>query len=866
MSLSPGSRLGRYEILALIGKGGMGEVYRARDSQLQRQVAIKVSEERFSERFEREALAVAALNHPHICTLYDVGPNYLVMEHVDGHMLKSPLPLNQALKYAEEICLALDAAHSKQITHRDLKPANILVTKTGVKLLDFGLARMANAAEASTVTQLGEVMGTPAYMAPEQWAGKAADARTDIYAFGCVLYEMLTGKRAVENRTPVEPAGLERVLKSCLEQDPGERWQSAKDLHHALEVVRLDLSDGVQTRPGRILQSLPWVAATMFAIVASVALWALWSRPAAILAPAATASIDIDLGAPLATTDDPGPDVILSPDGTRIVFIAQGTNSCTSRLMTRLLGGPQPVVLPGTEGAYAPFFSPDGQWVGFFTYGKLQKTRVDGGEPVFLCDAYSGRGGSWGKDDKIVASLDSWGGLSLVDAISGKKTSLTEPRPDEISHRWRQILPGGRKVLFTRSTTFANFEESSIAVLSLEDRTWKTVLTTGGMYPRYLPTGHLIYTTGGRVHACPFDLDSLAIRGPAVRLPEEVSSHSFLGSARLDFSASGNGMFLYRKGKTEGLTTMAWMDSKGALTPLPFEPASFQFPRISPIDSRLLWMVNQGAQKDLWIFDWQNGRKSRLVADRPGQRYPAWSPDARYILFSTLQGICWMWADKATEPKLLIQSQQSQYAGFSFGPEGKWLAYAEKTADGNAGLWIVPVDGSSGQLRSVGTPKLFLKTSSSVAFPAFSPDGRWLAYSSTENGTYEISVTDFPDNRSPYQVSNGGGIIPVWSDNGHELFYRTLSGCENIMVVAYTTNGGVFKTETPKVWSQQRLANTGLAPNFDVAPDGKRSVVLTPATGSEPPEAQSHVTLVINFFDEVRRRAPVGKRPHESEY
>jgi serine/threonine-protein kinase len=853
MPLASGTKLGRYQILTLIGKGGMGEVYRARDSQLQREVAIKVSEERFNERFEREAMAVAALNHPHICTLYDVGPNYLVMEHVDGHMLRGPLPITQALKYAEEICLALDAAHSKQITHRDLKPANILVTKTGVKLLDFGLARMASAADASTVTQLGEVMGTPAYMAPEQWAGKAADARTDIYAFGCVLYEMLTGKRAVENRTSVEPAGLERVLSSCLHQDPGERWQTAKDLHHALEMVRLSLSDSAQTEQRSLAKYLPWATAVALAIVACVAFWGPWRR-AGSLTPAATASIDVDLGAPVAT-HTPGPDVILSPDGTRLVFVAQGTNSCTSRLMTRLLDQPQPVELPGTEGAYAPFFSPDGQWVAFFTYGTLQKTRVDGGKPALLCEASAGRGGCWGKDDTIVAALDTHGGLSLVNAITGKITPLTELKPDEWP-RWPHILPGGKDVLFTRGTTPGNYEESSIGVVSMEDHTQKIVLPTGGIYPCYLPTGHLIYTTGGTLYSQPFDLAKMAIDGPRVGLPEQVSNHSGYGFARMDCST--NGMFLYCHGGTEGITKIAWMDANGVLEPLPVDSAVFVFPRFSPDGNKLVWMVRHGPYNELSSYDWQTDKKTRLTSGRRDNGYPLWSPDGKYIVFSSVTGISWIRADSTGEPKLLTESPHAQYPA-SFTPDGKFLAYSQLDSNGPA-ILILSLDAESGELRSAGSPTYFLQAKAGVSYPAFSPDGRWLAYaSSKENGAYEVFVTDFPDHRTKYPVSNGGGTMPVWSRTAHELFYRTLSGCEKIMVTTYTINGGVFKAQTARLWSEQRLANTGLTPNFDVAPDGKRCVVLMPVPGSELPEAQSHVTLVMNFFDEVRRRAPRGK-------
>jgi serine/threonine-protein kinase len=856
MPLASGTRLGRYELLALIGKGGMGEVYRARDPQLQRDVAVKVSEERFSERFGREARTVAALNHPHICTLYDVGPNYLVMEYIDGHLLKGPVPVEQALEYAEQICLALDAAHTKQITHRDLKPANILVTKTGVKLLDFGLARMTSGAEGATLTQTGDLMGTPAYMAPEQWSGKPADSRTDIYAFGCVLYEMLTGERAAENRKRVEPPGLERLLALCLVKDPEERWQSARDLHHALKVVRSGLSEGARTEPHSIFRILPWVAAAVLAIIATVALWTPW-RTASSLMTGASVSIDVDLGAAIATTEDPGPDVILSPDATRIVFVAR--TNCSTRLLTRRLDRHESMVLPGTEGAYAPFFSPDGQYVGFFTAGKLLKAMLDGGQPVQLCEAPAGRGGSWGDHDKIVAALDSQAGLSLVDAISGKVTPLTQLKADENSHRWPQILPGGKKVLFLQGTTFANFEESSIAVLSLETTNWSIVRSNVGMFPRYLPTGHLIYTTEGTLYASRFNLDKETFGGPQVDLPEHVSSHSNFGFARLDFST--NGFFLYRRGRTEGLTTIAWMDSRGTLEPLEAEetPAVYQFPRISPDGSRLVWMVNQGPNTDVWSFDCQTKRRRRLTQGKGGHGYLVWSPDGRFIVFgSSQQGISWTRTDRPSEPMPLTRSQHPQYPA-SFSPDGASLAYSEFSTNGRADIWILPVAGNAGQLRPSGSPKFFLQTPSRLPFPAFSPDGKWLAYASTENGRYEVSVTDTAGTGTRVPVSDSGGTMPVWSRTGRELFYRTVTGCQTIMDVAYTVSNGVFRADQATPWSDHRLANMGLTPNFDRDPNGDRFVVQIPAPGSEPPEGESHVTLVANFFEEVRRRVAGNK-------
>ena len=424
----------------------MGEVYRAVDTRLKRTVAIKVAKQNFGERFEREARAIAALNHPNICTLYDVGPNYLVMELIEGKPLKGPLALDQALQYAAQICDALDAAHRKGITHRDLKPGNILVTKQGIKLLDFGLARMAPGENDPTLTRPGVVMGTPAYMAPEQREGKPGDARSDIYAFGCVLYEMLTGKRAAQERAPVEPAALESVLGTCLEKDPEDRWQSARELKHAFG---MGCGAGSWPAVGRswtgptapVLRGVGGGSAGSGGgggVVRSV------PGPATRRTEATGASGRRSRVRRVARFLERGTNAVLSPDGMRLVYVSRG------RLFTRRLDQPKATELAGTEGAYAPFFSPDGQWVAFFTQGKLKKISVEGGAAVALCDAQFGGGGSWGEDGNIIASLR--GVLSRISSAGGAPTPATELAQGE-THRWPQVLPGGKAVLFTSNAT-----------------------------------------------------------------------------------------------------------------------------------------------------------------------------------------------------------------------------------------------------------------------------------------------------------------------------------------------------------------------------------------------------------------------------
>jgi serine/threonine-protein kinase len=837
MRLSVGDKLGPYEILAQIGAGGMGEVWKARDTRLDRTVAIKTSKEKFSERFEREARSIAALNHPYICTLYDIGPDYLVMEFVEGQTLKGPLPLQQALKSAAQICDALDAAHKKGITHRDLKPGNILVNKLGVKLLDFGLARMD--APGSTVTMA--VMGTPAYMSPEQWEGKPVDARSDIYAFGCVLYEMLTGKRVPQHgRQPVEPAALEKVLHTCLEKDPDERWQSAHDVKRALELPALPSAvPAVANRGG---QRAGWIVAALVTLGALV-LFMQGPRTAAPSAPPSSVRVDLDLGPEVSLGSATGSAVVLSPDGTRLVFSSEGADG-VRRLFTRRLDQGAATQLAKTEGAYEPFFSPDGQWVGFFAQGKLKKTRMDGGEPVVLCEAPNGRGASWGENGLIVAALDPLAGLYQLPAEGGKPAALTGLSPAEGTHRWPHILPGGKAVLFNASVAYGNYDEAEIAVASLKDHKRKTLMAHAGMFPGYLSSGYLTYVTKGSLFAIHFDVDALEVRGTGAQL-QEVSSNVNLGSAQVGFSE--NGTVVYRSGVTEGLRTFEWLDESGKVAPVGLEPAVYFFPGFSPDGNRLAYFVNEGADTNLWVVDLQRGTKARLSNGGNGS-FAAWTPDNQYVVLQTTGGIAWTRADGAGKPRLLLNTGFGFPSAFT--PDGKLLAYSEQTQDGDE-IRTVSVESRPGELHA-GEPRVFLRTATANNFPAFSPDGKWLAYTDAEAGSFEVYVRAFPDNGSKVQVSTAGGLIPKWSRDGRELFYRTED--QRIMVANVSVRNGMFVPENPRLWSPTKLANIGVGANFDLAPDGKRMMALMPAGGPSPAERLSHVTLVLNFFDEVRRR------------
>jgi serine/threonine-protein kinase len=905
VALTPGARLGPYEVLSAVGAGGMGEVYQARDTRLDRTVAIKVLASEIADdidlraRFEREARTVAALDHPHICGIYDVGEangtHFIVMPYLDGQSLaarleKGPLPLDQTLKIATEIADALDKAHRQGITHRDLKPANIMVTRSGSKLLDFGLAKLkapAGSISMSGMTQLatpapatahGTILGTVQYMAPEQVEGKEADARSDIWAFGAVLYEMATGTRPFQGdtpasvigailkddpppvsiRQPLAPSALDHMVGRCLAKQPDERWQSAADLRHQLAWIAKTSAGGSSSNTAHHrLRFSSWMVAAgaILLLGAAVVAFLSWSGATWLteptLRPAVRVAVDLGQDASLETGL---PTMTLSPRGTLIVFVSKRPDG-TSGLSTRRLDQSEATRLPGTEGAYAPFFSADGQWVGFFAEGKLKKTRVDGGEPVALCDAPAGRGGSWSEDGKIVAALDARGGLSFVTPDGGMVTSVTELQPGELSHRWPHILPGRKAVLFTVTSAPANYEAASIAVASLEnnpEKVKKIVLANSGMSPRYLPTGHLAYVTKGTLYVVPFDLDRLEVRGTATSVLDELSGDAQFGSAQLDFSQSGT--MLYRSGSTTVLRVVQWLTSDGKTESLWKEPASYQMPQLSPDGTRLAAVLSEGSNSDIWVYDWERGTRTRLTAPPGVNAYPVWSPDGQYIVFQSAGRLFWTRADGAERPQPLTKSQNLQFPS-SFTADGKRLAFYEVNPGRGGSIQTVPIAIDAGQPRA-GEPQLFRQTPSANSFPEFSPDGRWLAYASSESGIYEVYVRAFPDRGKQSQISTGGGNVPVWSRAGNELFYRTDD--HRLMVTTYTVTGDSFVAGKTRLWSDKKILNFGLDRSFDLAPDGKRFAVVMSAKNPEPQETQRNVMLVLNFFDEVRRRVAAG--------
>ncbi len=661
MSLKAGTYLGPYEVLAPLGAGGMGEVYRARDTRLDRTVAIKVlpaqladSPER-RQRFEREAKAISSLNHPHICTLHDVGQqggiDFLVMEYLEGDTLaqrltKGPLVLEQVLQYATEIADALDKAHRKGVTHRDLKPGNIMLTKTGTKLLDFGLAKLKpETGPAAPLSELptakdnlsarGTILGTLQYMAPEQLEGKQVDARTDIFAFGAVLYEMVTGKKAFEGKNqasviagilerdppplsslqPMTPPALDRVVKKCLAKEPEKRWQGASDLCDELKWIAEGGSQVTfpPTAPAKGMRALGrrslirgLGALLLGAAIASLAFWSLKPWPSPPPTPITRTVIALPPGERLAGLDQPA--VALSPDGNHLVYVANrgGTQQLYLRAMDSLEARP----IPGTEGAVNPFFSPDGQWLGFFAGQKLKKVSLSGGAALTLGDAATPRGASWGSQGMIIFAPTNVSVLRQVSEAGGGPQPLTRLAKGEVDHRWPEFLPGGKAVLFAAGATIANWTNAKVAVQAVGTGERRD-LVQGATNPRYAPSGHLVYAQGGSLMAVPFDLERLEVTGTAVPVVEGVLQSPSSGAAEYSFSATGSLVYV-PGGLQAAQRRFVWVNRNGAEQPLAAPARAYRQPRFSP-DGRRVALAIEEQESQIWLYDLTRETLTRLT-------------------------------------------------------------------------------------------------------------------------------------------------------------------------------------------------------------------------------------------------------------
>ena len=871
MSLTPGTKLGPYEVLAPLGAGGMGEVYKAKDTRLDRTVAIKVLPSHLSdnpqlkERFEREARAVSSLNHPNICTLHDIGSedgvDFMVMEHIEGQTLadrlqKGALPLEEALKHGVEVADALDKAHHHGVVHRDLKPGNIMLTKSGAKLLDFGLAKMTAAGtaaaglsalptEAKPLTQEGSILGTFQYMAPEQLEGKEADARTDIFAFGSVLYEMVTGKKAFEGKsqasligaimgqdpTPVSviqatsPPALDHVIKTCLGKDPDKRWQQAADIQRQLEWIRSGVRlEGAAAVPKTNRERLAWIAAAVAMVVALTSI--LW--PTAHDTSVTRVQVGLPAGQELTGFLD------ISRDGRRLAYTAKALVG-PSRLYVRSLDSFEPRLVDNTEGAFAPFISPDGEWVGFFANSKLWRVAFSGGEPIEIAEAANPNGGSWGEDDSILfATANS--GLARVSSAGGPVETLTTLDNAEggYGHAWPQWLPGNQRVLFSVWRAEEPLRNGA-AVLSLEDRTWNFVFEENASGARYVDTGHLLYTygAGSDLMGVPFDLEKLEVTGAPVPI---LDVYYRTGFGHSPFAVSRTGTLAFNP-EDPAKRTLVWLDREGRETPLAAEQGQYDFPRISPEGVRVAFED----ARQLWVMDLDRGSRTRLMSKALNTN-PVWTPDGESILFSSNRARRWFVYSKsvrATGQPELVVAEHSLHP-FSVSQDGN-IAAVQLNPGTGGDIWTVQLGEE---------PQPFLVSPFMDTQPQLSPDGRFLAYISDESGRPEVYVQPYPATGDRWPISTDGGTEPLWSRDGKELFYRH----GNTVLAVDIRTAPDFAPGVPRPLFDGDYVHTlaNRAREYDVSPDGQRFLMIR----REPEAIPTHINVVFNWTEELKRLVP----------
>jgi serine/threonine protein kinase len=834
--LEAGTCLGPYQIEGLIGQGGMGKVYRARDTRLGRTVAIKISSERFSERFEREARAVAALNHPHICHLYDVGPDYLVMEYVDGGPLKGPFPFNEALKYAEQICDALATAHLQGIVHRDLKPGNILLSKKGIKLVDFGLAQIEAGPGDATVAQLtgeGVVMGTPAYMAPEQYEGKRADNRSDIYALGCVVYEMLTGNRVVAGRTPLAHP-FEGVLRTCLERDPDERWQSARDLKHALRWAAQTVASPPPTR------SRAWISWTIAVIaVGSVGGVLVWPPRSATRLESVRFAFEPPENTSLLRSQR---DTALSPDGRHIALLLRD-ESGTNSIWVRPLDSQEVRRIDGTEGASSIFWSPDGQFLGFFAQDKLKKIALAGGPPQNICTSAPGIGAAWSPAGEIVFNPTNRAPLMRVAAAGGTPQKLTalDPARQENSHRYPSFLPDGRHFLFTARSN--QRENTAIYAGSLDSREIKRILTEISNAV-YVPPGYILFARDGSLMAQRFDASRLELSGEAFPVAGNVDQDT--PSANAFFTASADGGAIAWSEGSHAMDQLTWFDHSGNKLGTLGPMGHYSTPRFSPDGKKLAVTIPdpESGNRDVWILELASGSLTRFTTNPANDWIAAWSPDSKYLAFAsdrTPRSTIYRKAVDGTGEEELMVPAGDTMGVFTedWSHDGRLLGYHANTSD-SIGLWLLPLTGG-------GTPRPFLPARFRQYGLKFSPDSKTVAWSSSETGSFEVYAA-LIDKPGKQRVSFGGGIQPDWRPDGKELYF--LSG-GSLMAAEVKGQGESVTFGAPRAafsFCQYRASGSGTA-DYDVSPDGKRFLFPCQSVDAR----KRSVTVMIGWLDMVKR-------------
>ena len=915
MPLSDGTRLGSYQILSALGAGGMGEVYRARDTRLDRDVAIKILPEAFAadvervSRFQREARVLASLNHPHIAAIYGLedaeGVKALVMELVEGEDLaqrlaRGAVPLDEALPIAKQIAEALEAAHEQGIIHRDLKPANVKVRTDGtVKVLDFGLAKAfnptgspsSNATMSPTIsmhaTQAGVLLGTAAYMPPEQAKGKSVDKRADLWSFGCVFYEMLAGHRPFVGETisdvlakiierdpdwnalPAKtPRSIRTLVRRCLEKDLRRRLDSAA-------VARLEIEEASATpatngialsdvnRDARTARWPLWASvavAVLAALVGALTTWTL-KRPTPAASPAVTRfAITLPPAQPLAFSVNDR-DVAISADGTRLVYTAGDQAQLMVRSFDQLDAAP----LAGIANARAPFLSPDGRWIGFFDRldegfttgpvvqrGALRKVSTSGGPSIAIWQMTgASRGASWGPDDSIVfATSDTTTGLLRVPASGGEPEVLTKPDAarGELDHYFPSVLPGGRAVLFTITSLGA--ANRQVAVLDLKTGQRRTLIRSGGQ-AEYVDTGHLIYADGGVLWAVRFDLPTLDVLGDPVPFMEHVLT---LGAA--DFTISHRGSLVYVPVGGGKSRSLVWVTRQGAEAPIAAPPRAYTSARLSPDGKRVaLQILDQPSA--IWTWDFAREQLTRLTFDSVGSFGPLWTPDGRHIIFGSprdnapsISNLYRLAVDgTGTDERLTTSAHQQRTNTIS--PDGTRLVLEEQTPAAGYDFMLLSLDR---------TPRVepLLQTAFDERNAAILADGRWMAYESNESGQSEIYVRPFPNVADArYQISNGGRT-PAWAPNGHHLFFvnRTSIMAVTVQLTPTFSAGAPMKLfDAPSILLDGRLIATGTNRTYDISPDGQRFLMIKENAGSNEGDAPpASMVVVQNWFEELKAK------------
>ena len=886
MSLNPGDRLSQYEILEAIGAGGMGEVYRARDTRLDRDVAIKVLPDEFSRdrdrlaRFEREAKLLAQLNHPNIATLHGLeeahGQKFIVMELIEGETLaerivSGPIPIDEAILLFQQIATGLSVAHEKGIVHRDLKPANIKIGPDGTpKILDFGLAkafagedaRSAGSSQSPTLTKataLGVIIGTASYMSPEQARGKTVDKRTDIWALGCCLYEALTGSRAFVGETvtdtlaavvraeprlerlPRETPSLCRVLIGrCLEKDLKNRLHDAADANVLLqESAHADPPVGVT----RTTTAWPRIAAALLVGCALGALFvALISPRGGDDAPRLVTEFSVlrpELDR-MYQYHREAPAIALSPDGSMLAYVA--TDSDESMVFLRELGKRGARAIPQTEGATSVFFSPDGEWIGFTaSSNKLKKVAVSGQAPVTLADAADGYGASWGVDGMIVYAQPGGRSLTEIPAAGGTPQPITTIETSESSHRFPVHLPGDRGVLFTSRS----FDFSTTSIMVKPTNGEPKLLIEGGTSARYAPTGHLIYGQRGALVAVRFDLERLEVIGDPATVLESVQQYRGLAT---QFSISEDGTLAYVPGSSaEHDRTLTWVDRTGSEEILPVPARPYSQPRLSPSGTQVAMGIDD-ADRDVWIYDVENGALRRLTFGG-SDGFPVWTPDGRHVVFQSnragVPAVYWKPSDGGGPAERLAVTETYDMP-HSFTPDGNKLALVQAHPETATDIsWLDMTDREQ--------THEYLKTAGFENSPMFSPDGRFLAYRTEESGRGEIYVQPFPMTGAKWQVSTGGGSEVVWAHDGRELYYRNAT---KFMAVDISLDP-VFSAGKPRILFEAEYERT--VPdraNYDVDNNGERFLVVK-ASGDVQPSRE--IVITLNWAETLKTTLPAPR-------